>query len=204
MKPINGWDNVRPLNEREKLPAGAYECIVKKAELVQTASGEQLYIYFDIDAGEWEGYYAEDWKTNTREDKKWKGILRQWLPKDDGSDRDEWAKARLKALTQAFEDSNRGYKWNWDERTLKGKIIGILFRNEEWEWNGKHGWTARPFKAISVDAVADGKYTIPEDKPLKGSSGTNAENSRTTPNNESLPLVDNLYYQVEDDSELPF
>ena len=54
---------------------------------------------------------------------------------------------------------------------MKGRVLGIVFRNEEWEYDGKTGWTARPFLAISADSVADGTFTIPKDKPLKNKVG---------------------------------
>ncbi len=65
------------------------------------------------------------------QDKKWKGVIRQFLPKDDGTDNDEWTKSSFKGLTTAFEHSNPGYTWNWEETSLVGKLVGILFRNEE-------------------------------------------------------------------------
>lgn len=192
-KPRN-WEDVRPLNERRKIPAGAYECVVKQAQVVRGDKGDMLCILFDIDAGEYAGYYQDDFTANTREDKKWKGVLRQFLPKDDGSDRDKWTKSQFKAVVQAFEESNRGYTWNWDERSLKGKVIGILLRNEEWAYNGKTGWTARPYKAISVDAVADGKYTLPKDKPLNGGTASAA------PENTAAEM----FAAAEDEEGFPF
>lgn len=163
----NNWENVRAFSDSRKLPAGAYVCTIRQAAVKQTNYGSQLCILFDIADGEWAGYYSDDFANNPRDDKKWKGVLRQFLPKNDGSDKDEWAKSLLKGLVTAVEESNRGYTWDWDERSLAGKDIGILMRNEEWEYNGKTGWAARPFRAISVDSVADGSYTIPKDKPLK-------------------------------------
>jgi hypothetical protein len=48
-----------------------------------------------------------------------------------------------------------------------GKTVGILFRNEEWKYNGKTGWTKRPYRAISIDSVREGSFKAPKDKPLK-------------------------------------
>lgn len=164
----NNWENVRAFSDSHKLPLGAYVCTIKQAVVRQTEYGDQLCIAFDISTGEWAGYYQEDFDNNLRDDKKWKGVLRQFLPKNDGSDKDEWAKSLLKGLTTAVEESNRGYTWNWEEKSLAGKEIGILMRNEEWEYNGKHGWAVRPFRAISVDSIADATFKLPKDKPLKG------------------------------------
>lgn len=165
-RPSN-WDNVQAFSDRQKLPVGAYICTIVQANIQNNSYGDQLCVGFDISAGEWAGFYEEDFRQNQLKDKKWKGVLRLWLPKDDGSDKDEWTKSILKGFITAVEESNRGYTWDWDERSLKKKEIGILFRNEEWEYEGKTGWATRPFRAISVDAVEDGSITIPKDKPLK-------------------------------------
>lgn len=165
-RPSN-WDNVQAYSEFQRLPVGAYVCTIKRAAVQASDYGVQLCVLIDINAGEYAGYYQEDYNRNQREDKKWKGVLRLWLPKEDGSDKDEWTKSILKGFVTAVEESNRGYRWNWDENSLAKKEVGVIFRNEEWEWNGKSGWSVRPFRAISVDSVEDGAYTLPKDKPLK-------------------------------------
>lgn len=163
IKQPSNWNEVQEFTENAKLPLDAYVCKVKRAEV----QGEQLCIAFDIAEGAQTGFYKRAFASDNRENKKWKGVLRLWLPKDDGSDRDEWTKSTLKGMVTAFEKSNPGYKWNWNEQSLAGRMIGILFRNEEWEYEGKTGWTVRPFRAISVDTVRSGDYTLPKDKPLK-------------------------------------
>lgn len=211
----NNWDDVRAYSgSRQKLPAGAYVCDIIQAVVQSNNYGQQLCVLLDINSGEWAGYYAEDFGSNQREDKKWKGVLRLWLPVNDGSDKDEFSKSILKGFITAVEESNRGYTWNWDERTLAKKEIGILFRNEEWEWNGKSGWTAKPFRAISVDSVEDGNFTIPNDKPLKNkatstdsfggfSNGYSAESGYSnTPT--PTPGYDDFSMMQGDDSQLPF
>ena len=163
----NNWNEVKEFNDRQKLPLGAYVCKVKRAAVQANEFGEQLCIVFDIVEGEFSGFYNDDFKNNNSENKKWKGVLRLFVPKDDGSEKDEWTKRSFKGMVTAFEKSNPGYKWNWDEASLTGKLIGILFRNEEWEYDGKTGWTVRPFRAISVDSVRSEDFRLPNDKPLK-------------------------------------
>lgn len=197
----NNWNEVKEYSDRQKLPLGAYVCRVKKAVLQDTDYGQQLCILFDIEDGEYKGFYAEDFKNSTYKDKKWKGVLRVWLPKNDGSEKDEWTKSTLKGMVTAFEKSNPGYQWNWDENSLAGKVVGILFRNEEWEYEGKTGWTARPFKAISTDTVVDGKYTLPKDKPLKNK--TAAPVGYSAPVYEA-PAASQFTMLDDDDSDLPF
>lgn len=163
----NNWNEVLEFTDRHKLPLDAYVCRVKKAVVQDNGYGEQLCLLFDIVEGEYRNFYENDFKSNTQADKKWRGVLRQFIPKDDGSEKDEWTKSSFKGMCTCFEKSNPGYVWNWDETSLVGKLVGILFRNEEYDFNGKQGWAVRPFRAISVDSVRSGDFTLPKDKPLK-------------------------------------
>lgn len=165
--PIANWSEVKEPSDRPRLPAGAYVSRIQHAGIETTDYGQKLAVYFDIAEGEYSGHYAEEFKTNPSENKKWKGVLSLWLPKNDGSDKDEWSKRTLKGFATAVEHSNMGYVWDWDETKLTGKLLGITMRNEEWEWNGKTGWSVRPFRPMSVNKVRSGEYTIPSDKPLK-------------------------------------
>lgn len=169
----NNWENVREFSDREKLPLGAYVCRVKNVRVdAYDEISSQLVIQFDIAEGEYADFYKREFANNTLANKKFKGVLRVWLPKDDGSDNDEWTKSTFKGMCTAFEKSNPGYVWNWNEQTLVGRMVGILFRNEEWEYDGKTGWAVRPFRAITVDSVRSETFTIPKDKPLKNKASS--------------------------------
>jgi hypothetical protein len=192
----NNWNEVQEFTDRPKLPLGAYVCKVKKAVVQNNSYGDQLCILFDIAEGEHKGFYDEEFKLNTQKDKKYKGVLRVWIPKDDGSEKDELTKRAFKGVVTSFEKSNPGYQWNWDENSLADKMIGVLFRDEEWEYNGKRGWAVRPFRARSVDTVRNGEYTIPEEKPLKNKEGSSADFTSYGSNQ--------LFAELKDDGELPF
>lgn len=201
----NNWNEVKEFTDRPKLPVNAYVCKVKRAAVQANEHGEQLCILFDIFEGDWRNFYNDDFESNTQENKKWRGVLRYWLPKEDGSEKDGWTKSALKGMVNAFENSNPGYRFNWDETTLAGKMIGILFRNEEWEYEGKTGWTARPYRAISVDSVRSGDFRLPKEKPLKKEENSfatapNTYNSYAT----SYSAPADFSVLNDDDSELPF
>lgn len=208
IKRPNNWNEVREFSDRPKLPLGAYVCKVKQAVVQSNDYGDQLCILFDIVEGEYKDFFMGEFRTNNMENKKWKGILKQWCPKDDGSEKDEWTKSSFKGMVTSFEKSNPGYQWNWDEASLVGKVVGILFRNEEWDFDGKHGWAVRPFKALSVDAVRNGEFTIPNDKPLKNKVAaptsfdayTDLENKASMFGNQTTSFSE----LDEDDGELPF
>lgn len=199
----NNWNEVQEFSDRQKLPLGAYVCKVGQVSVQNNGYGEQLCILFDIAEGEFSGYFANDYK-NQNQNKKWKGVLRQFLPKDDGSEKDEWTKSSFKGLVTSFEKSNNGYYWNWDENSLVGKKVGILFRNEEWEYEGKTGWAVRPFRAISVDSVRNEDFTLPKDKPLKNKDSASAYGSISKLDEFSSYASANLANFAIDDGELPF
>lgn len=196
-KPQN-WDNVQVMSDRAKLPLGAYVCRVKQVAVQNTAYGDVLAVLFDIVEGEYTDFFNKDYQGNQNADRKWRGVLRQWLPKDDGSESDEMTKSSFKGMVTSFERSNPGYQWNWDEGSLKGKLVGILFRNEEWEYNNKSGWSVRPFRAISVDSVRNGDFTLPKDKPLKNKSVTGDANDS------AFIGQQNGFTQVDADEDFPF
>lgn len=190
-KPQN-WESVQAFSDRQKLPLGAYVCNVLKAAVSHTTYGDMLQIGFDIAEGEYKDFYKSDFNANTAQDKKWKGVLRVFLPRDDNSEKDEITKRTLKGMVTSFEKSNPGYVWNWDETSLVGKQVGILYRNEEWDYNGRTGWAVRPFRAISVDSVREGSFTFPPDKPLHGTASAPA------------PTASNGGYTAVETDDLPF
>lgn len=198
MKAFDNWEKVEASKEIQPLPVGAYIGKVLKAKVATYGQEgnqfEKFEIAFDISEGEYAGFYGADFDNQTGEDKKWKGVLRLYLPKDDGSEQDEWTKRTFKNMTVAFEESNAGYHWDWNEDGLKGKTVGILFRNEEWEFNGRTGWKAQPFRAVSVDSVKKGTVRPAKDKPL-----ANKADNRSG----AIP-PSNGFAAADDNEDLPF
>lgn len=178
MKKPSNWNDVKAAGERVKLPAGGYEAKIINAKVVNydgsNGSYERLEIAVDITAGEYKDYYKQDFDSNTRDDKKWRGVARFYVPTDDGSEKDEYTKSVLKSVTDALEDSNKDYHWDWDETKLKGLKVGILVRDKEYEIDGKHGFAPEIFRFTDINRIKEGKFTVPKQKLLKGSSGTSA------------------------------
>lgn len=171
MRPFADYEATQAAGDFEKLPKGAYEVRIKQAKVVtyenrDGSSFERLEIAFDIDKGEYARFYQRNLDAQPQEDKKWKGVLRIYVPKDDGSEKDLWTKRKFKAVIQAIEDSNPGYHWDWNEAGLKGKVVGCLFQWKEWAYNNKTGWTAQPYSFLDVAKVRSGNFTLPKDKPL--------------------------------------
>lgn len=207
-KPRN-WENVKAATDRVQLPAGGYIVKIIGAKQVsyptQNGSIDRLEIGLDIAEGEYKDFYKADFDSGKRqnEDYKWKGVLRLYIPLDDGSEKDEWTQSAFKGMTQAIEESNSGYRWDWDETKLKGKTVGCLFRLEEWAMNGKKGWKAQPFKFIPIENVRSGKFNEPKFKAHRDYPGDTPDNYQQTAGNVSGLNV-SFDPIDEDDGDLPF
>ena len=167
MKQFSGFESKRSTSGRETLPAGGYVCQIQGAREEKYSWGSALILAIDVCEGEYAGIWKRDYDGNDREDKKWRGTFRVSIPLDDGSERDAWTKRTFNNMVWAIEQSNPGYTWNWDEKTLKGKKIGIIYRNREWEFNGNTGWTTEAGGSDSIDNIRNGKFKPMKDRPLK-------------------------------------
>lgn len=195
MKQLNGYAEAKAYTEQERLPVGGYVLQIIDVKYQTNDWGDIILLSFDIAEGEHKGFFKENYNQQTGEDKKWKGTYRLRVPKDDGSEQDQWTMRRFKTIITAFEESNSNYHWNWDEQTLKGKTIGALFNNKEYELNGRHGFFTNCHSLIAAEKIRSGKFTVPEDTLLK--KGGNATQPR--------PDADG-FINIPDgiDEELPF
>lgn len=195
MRAINNWENVKASADFTALPAGGYVCKIQGAKIRtfegKNGSFERLEVAVDIVEGEYKDYFRRDFDSQSTEDKKWRGVLRLYVPSGDGSDQDNWSMAKLKRFVNDVEDSNPGYHWDWEESKLKGKLVGLTFRREEWEYQGKTGWKTNPFQAYTVEDIRQNKFQLPKDKPLKKETAA------------PMPSFENAV-EMEGDDDLPF
>ena len=159
----------KPSGGREILPAGGYVCSILNAKVESNDWGDTLVIAHDVCEGEYAGIFKRDYDNNTMEDKKWRGTFRLKLPKDDGTEQDAWKKRGLSNFMWALENSNPGFEWgDWAtiEKRLKGKKVGIVYRNKEWAMGDRTGWTTEAAGTESIDNIREGKFRQLKDKPL--------------------------------------
>ena len=156
----------KPRAGKETLPAGGYVCQIMSARVESNDWGDTLVIAHDVCEGDYKDIFKRDYENNPNEDKKWRGTFRLKLPKDDGTEQDGWKKRSLSNFLWAIEQSNPGFAFDWDEKKLKGKKIGLLYRNKEWAYNDRTGWTTEAAGTDSIDNIRDGKFRALKDKPL--------------------------------------
>lgn len=160
------YDDTKAYGEIQQLPKGGYELIVMGVQVESNSKGKYLKIACDISYGEYLGFFKTDYGNQQTEDKKWHCNYLLSIPNDDGTEQDGWTKRRFKTVMEAFEDSNSGYHWNWDEESLKGKKIGGLFNIREYEKDGKVKSATNLAQLVSVKSIREKTYKLPEDKLL--------------------------------------
>lgn len=147
-----GLENVAEATEREKLTANGYVCRITSVEDVPDK--EYLMIEFDIAEGAFKGYYA-----NLMEQFNfWGGRFVKSYK--------ESALSFFKGFITAVENSNANFKFiEGDEQCLKGKLIGLVMREEEYQKTGGDiVVNVKVDEVRSVDKIRKGDFKI---KPLK-------------------------------------
>lgn len=176
MKPVKGYEEARAMGEgQERLPVDGYIVKILNVEEVNYEWGSVIVLSYDIVEGEYAGYYKKNYGMQAREDKKWKGVHRMNVPKGDGTEKDEWTMSAFKRDIEAFEDSNSGFHWDWDEKKLKGLMAGAVMQEREYELNGNTGFWTACHHLTSVERIREGKFKIPKPKMLDRSKVKQAD-----------------------------
>ena len=162
MKRPQNWDDVKPVEGGfQRLTAGGHVCEIVEVKATKSRSGkDMLVIAFDIKGGEFDGYFMNMFSRIV----SYNGGKATWP--NDGLYRqltDSESLGRFKAMLMNIEKSNDGYKWDWNEQSLKGKIFGGLFREEEYEGHDKNG---NPAIKTSIQCIAIKPVDGIEDEPV--------------------------------------
>ena len=173
MKAFNNFDKAKE-NAKYKgsaqLPVGGYEAKIKEVRFQEGKDGnsDMIVLAFDITSGEYKDFFKKKFDEDTSEDKKWKGKATIYCPKDDGSEQDEWTKNAFARWTNALEDSNKGYVWDWDEKKWKGKAIGLIYGEVGTVIEGKPIKYTEVRFPESIENIKSGNYKTPNFKARKG------------------------------------
>lgn len=191
IKRFSDYDQTQAYGDYEKLPKGGYVMQIKGVETRTNSNGEYLFISGDIFEGEYMQFFTREYRNQQAEDKKWHCNYLLNIPKDDGSEQDTWTKRRFKTFTEALEDSNDGYHFDWDEQKFKGKLIGGLFNEREYETQQGQIRRATNWASVTtVDKIREGNYTLPNDRTLQKPTlpATDASGFMSTDDLDDLPF----------------
>lgn len=178
MKPINNFEKVQGYtNGSMQLPVGGY--VVKitgvRYENGHNGGSDRIVVAFDVAEGEHAGFFKKRFDSDQNEDRKWKGTTVLYVPKEDGSEQDEWTIRRLKTFTNALEDSNQNYHWDWDENKWKGLLVGGVFGEVHTVIDGKQIQYTTFRNACSVEDIRKGNFKIPKVQLKNGASASVAK-----------------------------
>ena len=196
MKRYDGYEQAEAFTGNfERLEPGGYICQILDVKAEEKDYGTLLRVAFDIAEGDNKGYFRQlfDKRKESYDNPKWPngGMYYQTVKSDD--------LRFFKGFITAIEESNSGYKWNWDENTLKGKVFGGIFGEEEYENNNGEIKAAIKCRWVrSADKVRSGDFEIPEKKAL---------NNHSQPNNTNMSAANDFYNTLAegaDDGDLPF
>ena len=184
MKKIN-LANVKEASDGNKLPPGGYVCKYTKVEDVPEQ--EYLSMEFDIAEGEHKGHYKE----LEKERGFWGGrAIRSYKEK---------AKPFFKRMCSAVAKSNPGFVFdageqNADEKTLVGKLVGLVLAEEEYIGNdGNLKTRLYVHKECDVKEIREGKFKIPNLKELSAEA-----KGKVASNNDFMNVPEG------DDEAIPF
>jgi len=169
LKKPNDWDKVEGIEygDYEQLEIGGHEVVIKNAyEYTGQTGNTSLKIEEDIAGNDKQaGFYQKQYDNNMSVDRKWPNGACKYISLKE----DENCVALFKGFTTAVENSNPGYKWNFDEKTLIGKKLCGVFALEEFEkQDGTIGTAVRLTQFRSLDKLKD--VQIPKVKLLDGTT----------------------------------
>ena len=183
MKKIENYENVQASSGEFARPtAGGYVCKIMDVEDVPMnaqGKGDYLRIEYDIADGEFKGYYKEQFD-------RWGG---NWNASFIRSYKEN-ALGMLKHFTNCIEQSNAGYEWDWNEKGLIGKVVGLVLGEEEYKNSNNEIKTKLVVSQIkTIEEIKNGDFKTPAPKKLAAETNINGFSP--------IPPIDN-------DDTLPF
>lgn len=173
MNKPNGYDEAQGFQEFKRLPKGGYICTIKKMEEAISQNGnEMIVVYLDIADGEFKGYFADQYRNDTRPERKWGCVYRQVIL----DTTTQKTNSGFKGFMTSVEESNAGFVadkvWGADfVKFFKDKLIGCIFADEHYlNNNGEERINAKPNRVCSIQKIKSGDFKVPEDIYSKGTA----------------------------------
>ena len=165
-----GYDEVQAGGDFTPIELGGHKLVIKKIEDVSNGVVSYLKVMYDTAQDDIQpNYFADQYKNDTRETKKWGGVINIFP-----TDRDGMTSKKFKQFCTSIERSNNSQiEWGAKfEQSIVGKVVGGVFGEEEYLDTANNVKTARKlFWFRSVDGIQDAK--VPNKRTLEGTD-TNA------------------------------
>ena len=203
MKQFNGFEDAQKsarYSGSARLPKGGYVCKIPGVKFEQGKEGnsDMLRVQFDVAEGDLTGFFKKQYDASNDDNKKYKGQTIVYCPKDDGSEQDGWTKNTFARWTNALEDSNDGYKWDWDEKKWKNKLVGLVFGETGTVIDGKEVVYTDCRYPVAVKEIREGTFKEAPFKAKNGYGGSTAPEATNDGPSDFMNVPDGL------EDELPF
>ena len=163
MKTIDNWDTITPNyggEGRKEIPGGY---IVRITYVEDVKEKEYLRVEWDYTDGDMAGTHKECYDNFGF----WPApLFRSYKQK---------AAGMFKAFIEAVAKSNDGFNWNWNEKDLIGKWVGIVTREEEYTSNsGELKTRIIVDRVLPAVDIMNGNFTV---LPVKRKEASNRSNA---------------------------
>lgn len=196
------YDKSKRRKDFQQLPKGAYVIKILSAREEKWPSGDPcIKIAFDIAEGDYKDFYANQFEASkaNNEDAVWPydAVFTLNVPQDGCQ---EYIWKNWNSFFADLEDSNNGFVFSGDVKTLKGKIIGGKFRIRQSEKNGAvYDHTDLTWTCVADD-VRNGKAgKLPNDKLISARKKPAGESGQSDGEPEWMVIGDGV-----EETELPF
>ena len=161
----SGYDEAKASGEFTPPADGGHYAIIKQVAERQSQTGKDMVVVlFDFcSPDKQEGYFADQFNNNDKEDKKWSFAGTKYVMVNDYQDPNKTSRAFKTFCTCVEKSNNMQISWggnNWGSQ-FKGKKIGIVFGAEEQEYQGKISMRHIPKWFCDFAKVKDQKVPDP-------------------------------------------
>lgn len=189
IKPKNYDEVVVGESNYSPIELGGHKGVIMNAEEYTGQSGNvSLKVYVDTDKTDSQPeYFSTQFKNDTRPDKKWSNSAIKYVSLKE----DESCIRMLKAFITSVENSNEGFKFDWNKEVtqLKGKKIGLVYGLEEFKIDDEIK-TTRKINRFGTYNKIEG-VSIPNVRLLNGSY-MDYDDYEETHNNNDTKIADEL------------
>lgn len=191
MKPTySGYEAKKSSGFAQLPPVGAYVAEIQgvRTEESYDKTRDVIILMVEITEGDYKGQYHkvyEEQKNSFGDNVKYRGTFKL-TPYIDGDE--AWVKQRFEGNLWCVEQSNPGYRWDWDETKLKGKKIGINVRKNLYTGRNGDRETTEIGQLETVDDVKNGRCRTMKDRDSRQKNHSSSVSSGYTEAEVDVPF----------------
>ena len=200
LKP-SGYDEAQAGGEFTPIDLGGHYAIIKQVSERQSSTGKDMIVvlYDFTSPDKQEGFFSKQFNNDDRPEKKWPFAGTKYIMVNDYNDPTKTSRAFKTFCTCVEKSNNYQIAWGgnaWAQQ-FKNKFVGVVFGEEESEYDGKIRMRRVPKWFCTTDKVKD--QSIPAPKYLNGVGP--AQNQQNTSTESADPFL-NIPEGI--DEEIPF